>query len=223
MSIAECHQMGALLTGIEKTTYLISRCRIYEALYLSIDQSEREEGKTAISNLTLALVNLYATLLNFLSGAIRAYNQNVGSRTLSAILNPAKVADFLENCQALESNAEIEVNNCKRLQDRRVQASLEGQILKLKSLLADLQTPILRIDSRVATLCDSLDSTERRTILEWISGIPYKENHDFACKGRTNDTGGWLLRDERYLEWRASSASMILWLHGNRKYHGSPF
>ena len=126
---------------------------------------------------------------------------------------------FLDKCQTLENNVAIEVDNCERVHARRFQASSEEHILKLKRILDDLQTPILRIDSRVAALCERLDSSERLGILEWISDTPYEENHDFACQGRTTGTGEWLLEHDRYREWRASSASMILWLHGDRKCH----
>lgn len=201
---------------------LIGRCQIYEVLYLKTQLSENEEWKSAATNLTSALVPLYATILGFLASAIRAYNQSLISRTLYAILNPAEVTGFLEKCQALESNVAIEVDNCDRIHTRQIQAHSEEQIQTLKQILVDLQTPILRLDSRVAGLCEKLDSSERLKMLEWISGIRYEENHYFASKGRTSGTCEWLLRHERYREWRASSASMILWLHGDRKHQCDP-
>jgi ankyrin repeat domain-containing protein 50 len=69
----------------------------------------------------------------------------------------------------------------------------------------------------VAALYDKLNETERLEILAWVSDIPYKSNHYTASRGRTGGTGEWLLIHERYREWRESSASMILWLHGSRK------
>lgn len=211
--------MGALLTGVEKISSLISRCQIYEALYLTREQSGNEDWKLATMNLTSALMTLYATMLGFLASAIRAYNQSVIGRVVSAILNPAKMSGFLETFQALENSVVTDVDNCERIHSRRIQAVSEEQTQMLKEILAGLETPILRIDSRVADLCEKLKSSERGSILKWISGIPYKENHFFACQDRTSGTGEWLLRHEKYREWRTSSASMILWLHGDRKYH----
>lgn len=215
--------MGALLTGVEKITNLIGRCRIYEALYLKRERTKdgewTQEWKQALENLTLALVTLYTTMLNFLGGAIRAYDQRAIVRTLRAILNPAEVIEFVNNCQSLENNLAIEVANCERIHARQNHGSSGKQIQKLKQHLVDLQAPILRIDSGIAALCENLDTSKRQTILEWISAIPYAENHDFACQGRTSGTGEWLLQHRRYLEWRTSSASMILWLHGARECH----
>lgn len=215
ITVAESQQMAALLTGVERMTSLISRCRIYEALYLKTKQSEQEDLGSAVTNLTSALVTLYTTMLEFLASALRASGQNLISRTLHAIFNPA---GFLENSQTLEENVAIEADNCERIHTRRVHAGAEEQIQQLKRILADLKTPILRIDSRVATLCERLDSSERLSILKWISDICYEENHFHACQGRTKGTGKWLLQHEKYREWCSSSASMILWLHGNREY-----
>ena len=211
--------MGALLTGIEKTASLIARCQIYEALYLKRVHFDQEEWKQAVMSLMSALVSLYATMLSFLGNAIRAYGHGAIIRTLSAILKPAEVIGFLDECQALENNLAIEVDNCERIFTRRFQASSEEQTEKLKQILV---TPLLRTDSRVAALYENLEGLERLKILEWISSIPYEENHDFARQGRTNGTGEWLLRHEKYREWRASSASMILWLHGDRECHCVP-
>lgn len=216
MAVAESQQMAALLTGVERITPLIGRCQIYEGLYLMEEQSEQESKQAAI-NLTSALVRLYATVLSFLGRAIRAYNQGSIIRTLSSILDPGKVIDFLEKIQALEDTVIIEVDNCERIHTRRMQASSEEHFQMLKQILDDLKSPFLRIDSRVAGLCERLDTAERLSILEWISGVHYEENHFFARQGRTCGTGEWLLQHERYREWRMSSASTILWLHGDRE------
>ena len=218
MTVAESQQMGALLTGVEKMTSLIGRCQIYEALYLEKEQMEQEQWEQAGISLTSALVTLYATMLSFLASAIQD-DQGAITRTLRAILNPAKIIGFLEKCQTLEGDVAREVDNCEHI----FRASSKEHIQQLEQILNDLQTPILRIDSRVAALCEQLDSSERLKILDWISGIPYEEDHSFARQGRTSGTGKWLLRHEKYREWRGSSASMILWLHGDRECQFSLF
>lgn len=211
-------QMGALLTGVEKMSTLISRCQIYETLYTERGQFDGEEWKQAVMNLTSALVALYANMLGFLGSAIRMYDQGAFFRTLCAMLNPDEVIGFLSKCQTLETNVAIEVDNCDRIHSRLVQASSAEHIQRLKQILGDLETPILRINSGIAALCQKTDSSEHREILRWILGIRYEENHFFARQGRTNGTGEWVLRHERYHGWRTSSASAMLWLHGDREY-----
>ena len=231
--MAESQQMGALLAGVEKITSLIGRCQIYEALYLNGEQSDVEEWKQSVKSLTSALVALYVTMLSFLGSAIRAYDQGALTRTLRAIWSPAELTGFLDKCQTLERDVAYDVDNCERMHTRQIQASSqehtrqiqassEEHNQKLKDILDDFQAPILRIDSRVAALSEKLESSERQKILEWISTIPYEENHFFARQGRTDGTGQWLLRHKRYRKWRTSSASMILWLHGDRKCHCVP-
>jgi hypothetical protein len=39
MAVAESQQMGALLIGVEKVTYLTNRCKVYETIYLHDKQS----------------------------------------------------------------------------------------------------------------------------------------------------------------------------------------
>ena len=209
--------MGALLTGVERITFLISRCQIFEAFYLGREQFDQEDWKQAVVNLTSALVTLYAAMLTFLGSAIRAYNQSAIIRTLCAIWDSNEVTAFLDKCQELEDKVTLAVGDCDRIYTHHIQASTEEHIQRLKQILNDLQTPILRTDSRVAALFEKQEKSERQSILEWISGIHYEDNHQFARQGRTSGTGEWLLQDERYREWRASSASMILWLHGDRE------
>ncbi|MCJ1264207.1 hypothetical protein MMC22_004078 [Lobaria immixta] len=211
MTGAESLQMGALLTGVEKITSLIGRCQIYEALYLKGEHSNQEPWKQPVINLTSALVALYSTMLSFMGSAIRAYDQGTITRTLHPIMNPAEVIDFLDKCQALENAVVREVDDCEHI----LQASPEEHIQKLKQILDDMQAP-MRIDSRVAALCEELNISERLRLLEWISNIRYEENHFHARQGRIRGTGEWLLQHERYREWRTSSASMILWLHGDQ-------
>ena len=215
MTVAESQQMGALLTGVEKMTSSIGRCQIYEALYLNREHFEQEQWEQAIINLTSALVTLYTTMLSFLGSAIRAYDKGTITRTLHAILNPAEIIGFLDMCHTQENDVVREIDNCEHI----LHAGSDKHIQKLKQILDHMQAPVLRIDSRVAALYKKVTSSERLKLLEWISDIRYEENHFFARQGRTRGTGQWLLQHEKYREWRESSASMILWLHGDRKFH----
>ena len=124
MTVAESQQMGALLTGVEKTTSVIGRCHTYEALYLEKEQSEQEKWKQVATNLTSALMDLYAVMLSFLGMTIQAYNQNI-SRPLHAILNRSEVIGFLEKCQNQEDSVAKEVDNCERIHTHRIQAGSE--------------------------------------------------------------------------------------------------
>lgn len=96
-AVANSQQMGDLLIGTEKATYLISRCKIYERLYI-----HGASPGEVLNNLQSALVALYAEILRFLATANRLYNKNTASRALHASLSPDEVRNFVQNCQSLE-------------------------------------------------------------------------------------------------------------------------
>lgn len=47
-----------------------------------------------------------------------------------------------------------------------------------------------------------------------MSTIPYREHHKNSWKEVLHDSGAWVQLKEEYIEWKGSSASSILWLHG---------
>lgn len=58
---------------------------------------------------------------------------------------------------------------------------------------------------------------ERTEILKWLSKVEYAKHHLNASEGRVEGTGEWLFGKKKFLDWRKSSASTILWLRGIRK------
>jgi hypothetical protein len=206
--VAESQQTGALLVGLDAMTNLINRCKIYEILYLNDGQTGQ-----AFSNLERGLVKQYAAVLRFLSSANVLCDSNAGARILHALLEPNKVTDFVYECEKLQTLVDVEANNCNHTHNRVAHA----KIAELERLLLDLTAPIVRTDCQVTKLWDRLEDSRRTKILTWASSIPYEDNHYTARQGHVGSTGEWLLKDERYREWRGSSASMILWLHGIRK------
>lgn len=229
MATAENQQRGALLIGCEKVAYLISRCTIYEILYIqdrklahatapaveSLDWAN-QSGRAA-QNLESALVTLYTAILRFLVEANKLY-KSFGVRVIHGFLQPDQMVGFVKECEALESRVETEASNCERIYSRTAHAKLDENRERLEQLLVDLQEPILRTDARVAAIEIRLNESERIEMLNWISHIQYEKNHHTACEGRTPGTGQWLLVHSRYQTWRESSSSKILWLHGIRTY-----
>jgi ankyrin repeat domain-containing protein 50 len=213
--VEEHQQMGALLMSVEKITYLTNRCTVYEILYGS-----RTPGQV-LHNLHAALVVLYATILRLIALANRLFVKNTATRAIHALINPGEVSDFLAKCQDLETRVEIEAQNCERMRSQEVDANLQTSIGSLQKLLEDLQKPILRTDERVSTFLEKVDQRERLEILEWVSDVQYGMHHETVKEQRTQSTCEWLLRHKRYLEWQDTSSSIILWLHGTRRFSTS--
>ena len=63
-------QMGAVLIGLEKSSYLINRCAAYERLYLNTQYETTQ-------NLEDALTELYLAILKFLVEARKMCSKNI--------------------------------------------------------------------------------------------------------------------------------------------------
>ena len=59
---------------------------------------------------------------------------------------------------------------------------------------------------------------ERRELFQWLSTVPYKTHHTSVGKNFLLGTGVWLTKKPEFLNWRRSSSSAVLWLHGIRMY-----
>lgn len=85
---------------------------------------------------------------------------------------------------------------------------------RLQQTLGSLSAPISRMDTRLADIHDNLHADARTKVLKAISSMPYSTHHRVAREGRLPNSGQWLLQNEVYREWRGSSSSSVLWLHG---------
>jgi hypothetical protein len=202
--------MGALLVGVEKVAHLVSRCSVYDGLY-RVDL----HGEKALSDLENNLVRMYAVILRFLATAMPLFAKTTAARAVHAFLHPAEVERFVAECEGLEPSLEADASNCERVLQRSARAA---QTQQLQALQAALRQPLMRTDARVGALLDSFSEAETRAILQWVSRIPYASNHIAAKEGRTKGTAEWILRHSTFRTWRESSASMLLWLHGIRKF-----
>jgi len=122
------------------------------------------------------------------------------------------------------SKQQVQVDNYSSLVAAEQQQSIEANLEMLSNSgganhqqlakVLDLQRPINRMDNYLKSLQDQLQAAERLQILEWLSTLPYKKYHNQAQKNILQGTGAWFLKNKQLLEWRVSSSSSILWLHG---------
>lgn len=84
----------------------------------------------------------------------------------------------------------------------------------------DAPMSFLMISNSVATfnVLSLILESERRDVFKWMSQIPYTTHHKTMGKGILPESGLWLLRRLEFIQWRKSSSSSILWLHGIRKF-----
>ena len=200
--MAEQEAMGALLVSVEKITYLLRRCQVYEKIYTS-----ETIQADALNNFQSTLVELYATILRCISFASRMLDRNTAGRGLHALFNSDEGRRLIEKCLELETQVENDAMNCDRAWTRDVDAMS-------RTLLESLKEPIVRLDQRVAECLEILGNDDRLRILYWICDIPHGKTHDTVSDQRTQDTCNWLLKRPQYKEWQSTSSSTILWLFG---------
>ena len=156
-----------------------------------------------------SIVQFYALILEFLASAIRVYQKHAVPRAFEAFWKLEEIIEFESKCDKLANRVEIDAQNC----DRKVMAlnarNFQEQLEQLREL-RDMSNPINEI-------WNSLKEGEQTRILEWISLIPYADDHGSASEGRIEGTAEWIFDRPEYREWETSPKSQILWLHGIRK------
>jgi ankyrin repeat domain-containing protein 50 len=210
--------MGAFLLGLDKVLYLVDRCRIYEILFIHRPKPKDPDEALALENLTSALVELYVLILQFLAKANGLFGKSAIHRSWSAFWNTTDIEDFEKKCQSSEEWVKAEADNCHQYYSHHAQSEDDK---KLAQILQDLESQnqlLSDVKSTVDALWSRATDDEQTKILRWTSKIPFEADHYSAQKGRTLNTGEWLLENEKFKEWNLSDASTILWLHGIRKF-----
>ena len=215
---ANKQQNAALLLAVDRTGYLIDRTRVYELLYL---QGDLEEDSQVYKNIKASLLALYVFIMDLSATVKELYDKNTASRTVHAILNPNEVKEFLDKSQEYEDRVAIDAANCESNLNRSGRAKESAERTKLKEILEDLRQPIMRIDDRVAKVLKHIEEDERNDALSFVSTIQYEDDHYRKANKRVPGTCQWLLHLQTYIDWRNSSASGILWLHGDRESSAS--
>ncbi|KAL8946442.1 MAG: hypothetical protein Q9222_007163 [Ikaeria aurantiellina] len=208
VSVNDVQTFGAMAESLELMARHITRCQLYEKLYLnhpSVTHLELEE----------ALLRLYTAILTYLVRARHYYSKSTLRRLGASII---VTAEAIEGCLADVVVKFNELERCTRLVERNfaldVSSAQDTNHHTLKSLLASLEQPVLRTASQISDVYASLQSDERRKFLSWLSTIRYREHHKTAFSTVMPGSGQWLQRKPAFIDWKTSSSSSILWIHG---------
>ena len=231
----DVQKFGAIVEGVETVAHIITRYTIIEHLYLTRNTKFTDELNDAITR-------LYAEVLRFLSKACRYYSQSTAlrvakgfgqassssiDRSLAGIAQEKSNIDALtrlidEECQA---TALLEISTQGSLM-RVEMGSLTGSIDTLNHGIRDafhhdlarilkaLEELFLRVADQIQQHSNALQRDEYTRICRWLSIIPFRQHHKTHLAGLIAGAGEWFLNDSRFVDWRQSSSSSILWLHG---------
>jgi hypothetical protein len=208
--------MGVVFDGIEIIVSLTGKYAIFEELYL-------QESTPATDILKPAITKLYASILTFLAGAKNYCVQKTGIRVVKSALNIGQ-RDMAKLSQNIQDD-QVAVDEIARFVDaeylRRVgqnikalspEAALRNE--SMRKALAQLDTPIQRVNDQLGVLVKDLERVKKFEILGWVSKMPYNQHHETVRSGRLENSGLWLFHLPEYMDWRKSRQPSLLWLHG---------
>ena len=241
IAVNDVQSFGSLTEGLEVVCKTLARYAAIERIYLHQPGSAGSELEKSIISLYASILVFFSKCrkmydLGFAQRLARSVTQG-SEQITSKYLDKIAVND--RNVQEMTRVVDAEQAQLSRAQQSPVSGkidSLGGEIetlqiglrestSKLETVLASFQDPLVRTVDRISTLAESLVSgriesqmeEERIEILKWLSNVQYKKHHQTISKGLLEGTGSWLLEKPQCLEWRNSSVSSVLWLHGIRK------
>ncbi|KAL8800925.1 MAG: hypothetical protein Q9223_007165 [Gallowayella weberi] len=220
---------GAMAEGLETVTSHIASCQLYEQLYLSRPSS----AQTSLESL---LLRLYSAILMYLAKARRYYDKSTIRRLGASVF---ETSDSVDACLAKVAAERNEVERCTHLMDSELLRDVDGTVSQtqtsvnavadnlrtlridmaagyqsLKDIMATFEQPILRTATQLSDVQSNLKRNERREILSWLSTVRYREHHKTAIASVMPGSGKWLQRKAEFVNWKTSSSSSILWIHG---------
>lgn len=233
LSVNDVQIFGAMAEALETVTCEITRCHLYEQLYLSRSSSAR-------TDLESILLRHYAGLLTYLATARRYYTKSTLRRLGASVFETSESVDA---CLSKIAAGRDDVEGCARLIDSELlrgidstvaqaQASVDNladdikslttamsisqdvQYQSLKDILASFDQPILRTAAQISDIHASLKRTEKLEILKWLSTVKYREHHRTSISAVMPGSGAWLQQKQDFIDWKTSSTSSILWIHG---------
>ncbi|KAM0412857.1 hypothetical protein ACHAPD_007905 [Fusarium lateritium] len=190
--IADNEQMGLVIIGLEQVICIITRCSIYQQLYLENVEQITEKQALAVRQLSEAMAHLVV-------------------RTLKSFCHPSEIAEKLKEVGNLETRVTTEANVCQGTIAQSAFQRIDENSQDTRQSLRDIAS---LFDGEMLQLWKHLNEDERCKILQWVSDIPYESDHYIARKGRVDGTGEWLIDHEIYTKWHQSSWSTLLWLNG---------
>ncbi|KAK5629066.1 hypothetical protein RRF57_004781 [Xylaria bambusicola] len=195
-------QTAEMVIGLERSIQFSLRGSIYEQMYLDGTNTEPQ------LILQAALLDLYRALIVLMSDSVKHQETSSLRKAVAGTLQPQQFASTLDKLDAKLAWVETAVNICHRQKiirqldkiDTRLQALLERQLDGLDTKLADVWTAI--------------QDRERIEAMQWISHVPFESDYGNIKATRLEGTCDWLLIHPRYIQWRQSTCSRTLWLHG---------
>ncbi|KAI9666864.1 MAG: hypothetical protein M1831_001369 [Alyxoria varia] len=204
-SINNLELHAAVHDGLDDILHNMCWARIQEGLSLGVPFKNADR-------LRKLFVLLYVDVLTFLSKACHFLKQNRTRQALTSVfsLGGSEYEEILKSIY--KHKASIEDFTAQIRHEGHNQHKEISQ--ELLSILTQMRSPMQRVENFSAKAVKILEDHERKKLLNWASRIPYQKHYIEAQKKALEGTGNWLLSHPRFIQWKDSSSSEILWLHG---------
>ena len=246
VSVNDVELSGSLAEGLEVVCKIVARYSAIERLYLRQSTSVGSMLEDAVTALYASILVFFSKCRKYfdlgpgqrLAKAVTQLPEQSISKHLEKIaVNDRYVSELTRTIDA--ERMQLSGTRQSTMSDRidnlgneigLLQIGSRESASRLETLLASFQDPLIRTVERISTLTESLAHSkteshmkeERLEILLWLSNIPCKKHHHSLSEGLLEGTGSWLLEKSQFVDWRNSSVSSVLWLHGIRTSSISP-
>jgi hypothetical protein len=131
---------------------------------------------------------------------------------LTAVLSPKYATDLVANVNKKEENLDIEAQSCEASRSAISSKEMMTQIEILKKQLAQLSSPLLRIDDTVSSIFQKVNKKELEELMKFISSEMFGKSHDTVTHERVENTGNWLLANQDFRAWQDTTSSSAVFL-----------
>lgn len=200
MYVAGEAELCALLMVAQKVTPIICRVQAYEVVFTAKDTKD-----SPLETLQSVSINVYSTCYRLLAHTSRELASKL-RRARHALLEPGKAMDMISELKDLEFEHDRAVNLCHKSFTSQSSQRVEEALGKMKDFLDFTESSLKKVEAGV----DRLVASDIRKTLEWISDVPYTDDHNSVKERKAQNTGAWLLRYLR--DWESADSSARFWL-----------
>ena len=245
ISVNDVQMFGSLAEGLEVVCKIVARYAAIERLYLRQATIVEKLLEDAVIALYASILIFFSKCRKFfdqglgqrIARSIKNVPEHIADKHLNKIVvNDRNITELTRIVDA--ERAQLSVAQQSSMTDKidnfgnrieTLQIRSRESTSKLEDLIASFQSPLVRTVGQILTLTESLAQSqindrfkiERLEILQWLSTVQYKKHHQSVSRGLLKGTGSWLLKKSQYVQWRNSSVSSVLWLHGIRMFSAS--
>lgn len=131
---------------------------------------------------------------------------------LAAVLSPNYATDLVSSLHKKEESVDREVQSCSASRSAISSEKIKIQMDALQKQLAQLSSPLPRIDNTVSNLLEKVNKRELEKLMKFISSEMFGKSHATVTDARVEETGDWLLSNGDFRAWQDIPSSSAIFL-----------